>query len=81
MAKPSSDPSQSREFATAVVRRLRVVRIGKRAEGQTDVELGCLFDAPLVDAETAALGIVLPKPGESWDHVERRAKEAPTPPA
>jgi len=59
-----------------VVRRLRVVRIGKRTQAQEggEVVLGCLFDRPLSDEDARMLGLVLPSEGETWAQAERRLR-------
>ncbi len=59
-----------------VRRRVRVVRIGKRSRSDASVQLGCLLEAPFSDEEAAALDLILPKPGETWEQAERRVRAA-----
>ncbi len=44
------------------------------------VELGCLFDVPLDDDESAALGLALPAAGETPSDARRRLSPQPPQP-
>lgn len=61
-----------RLLGVLVVRRLRVVRVRPASGRPALVELGCLFDEPLDDDESAALGLALPAAGETPADARRR---------
>jgi len=61
-----------------VQRRIRPVRLERVDRGLPTVEIGCLLDAPLTNADAAALGVVLPESGETVEEAQDRLRaEAP----
>lgn len=47
-------------LGSLIRRELKMTRIAKRDWERTDVEIGCLLDVPLDDAEVGTLGVALP---------------------